>query len=41
MPFKAQKKPLNVDFWQSRDDITKQKTDKSNQKVINMINFIQ
>jgi len=35
------KKPLNVDFWQSRDDMTQQRDEKSNQKVMSMIHMIQ
>jgi len=40
-PFGWGKKPLMVDFWQSRDDITQQKDEKSNQKVLNLIEIMQ
>lgn len=34
-------KPLEVDFWQSRDDINKLKEEKSNQSVIDVISMIK
>lgn len=40
-PFGMGKKPLSVDFWQSRDDMTQQRDEKSNQKVMSMIHMIQ
>lgn len=40
-PFGMGKKPLSVDFWKSRDDMTQQRDEKSNQKVMSMIHMIQ
>lgn len=40
-PFGFGKKPLSVDFWQSKHDIKSQRDEKNNQQVINMIQIIQ
>ncbi len=39
-PFGFNHKSLQVDFWQSRDDISQQKDEKSNQKVLNLIQMM-